>query len=263
MTSPETWWDTALDGTPLRRDGDRAYFIETPEDVFTDSQPDAPRHRWSKMRRSHYDWLAGEVDTIPAGQRVVDIGCGQSQFRDLFSDHFPCGIDFFPYPGAKVITDLNQPLPLRDGACDVAVLSNVLEHIFEPRSLLTETYRLLASGGHLLVVVPFFIKIHQPPYDFFRYTSFALDRMCHEAGFEDVRVEPIGNLFDTYDLDRSMRAKILRREAGGARRFAVRSLLWAERKCDAMMHKMVPHGLRNAPDQDGFPHSFAVHAVKK
>jgi len=261
MTEPD-WWRKALTGAPLHADDDRVYFIETPADAFADTQEEASRHRWSRMRRSHYDWLARELEILPTGQRMVDIGCGQSQFRDLVDRHYVCGIDFYPYPAARVVTDLNRDLPLADSCCDIAILSNVLEHIYEPRSLLAETGRILQSGGRMLIVVPFFIKIHQPPYDFFRYTNFALDRLCREAGFAEVRVEPLGNLFDTYELDRSVRARILRRESAGPRRFALRGLMWAERKCDAIVHRLLPRGVRESADRDGFPHSFAVHAVK-
>ena len=60
MTGPD-WWRGALTGDPLREDADRVFYIETPEDAFADTQQDVPRHRWSRMRRSHYDWLAGEL----------------------------------------------------------------------------------------------------------------------------------------------------------------------------------------------------------
>jgi SAM-dependent methyltransferase len=263
MSSANDWWRDALDGAPIRSDADRAYFIETPSDAFTDTQENVPRHRWTRMRRSHYDWLAKALSTAPAGQRVVDIGCGQSQFRDLLAPHAACGIDFYPYAGAKIVADLNMRLPLKDDSCDAAVLSNVLEHIYEPRSLLAETRRILKPDGIMLVVVPFMIKIHQSPYDFFRYTNFALDRLCRDAGFAEVAVEPLGNLFDTFDLERGVRARILRRETDGWRRQAMRGLMWIERKCDAAIHAILPSGVSaGGPDRDGFPHSFAVRAKK-
>ena len=258
----EHWWRDALDGIPLRDDGDRVFFVEPPADAFTDTQQNAPRRHWSRMRHAHYEWLAGELGALPGGRQAVDIGCGQSQFHDLLEPHFPCGIDFLPYAGARIVSDLNGRLPLVNESCDVAVLSNVLEHIYEPRILLAETGRILKNGGHMLIVVPFLIKIHQPPYDFFRYTNFALERLCREAGFSDVRVVPLGNLFDTHDLERQVRARILRRECTGIRLFAMRAMLLAERKCDRLIQKLARPGVRNAPDRDGFPHSFAVHAIK-
>jgi SAM-dependent methyltransferase len=254
------WWRGALNAAPLRDHAGRLYFTEVPADAFTDTQEDVPPHRWSAMRRSHYDWLKRELDGFPVGRRLVDIGCGQSQFADLLSRHRSCGIDFYPYRAAKVVADLNAGLPFGKASCEIAVLSNVLEHIYEPKRLLAETRRILEPGGTMLVVVPFFIKLHQPPYDFYRYTGFALDRMCCEAGFTSVRVEPIGNVFDVIEVDRSIRAKVMRRETTGLHRIVARALLHIERHCDRLMLALLPYGTRERRDADGYPQSFAVLA---
>jgi SAM-dependent methyltransferase len=256
------WWRDALVGVPMKEENGRVYYIETPANAFADTQENVPRHRWSRMRLSHYLWLEKALAGLPDASRVIDIGCGQSQFRDLVARHRTCGIDFFPYPGANVVADLSRPLPFGPESCDAAVLSNVLEHIYEPRALLAETARILRPGGWMFVVVPFFIKIHQPPYDFFRYTNFALERLCQDAGFAEIRVDPIGNLLGTFALDRTVRERILRREVSGLRLFAMRALLWGERRVGALAERLAPPGLEGAPDRDGFPHSFAVHAVR-
>ena len=245
----------------MRSDAMRVYFTEAPPDVFTDTQEDVPRHRWSGMRRSHYDWLERQLDAFPDGRRVIDIGCGQSQFHDLLSRHRSCGVDFYPYRAARVVADLNTGLPFDDATCEIAVLSNVIEHIYEPRRLLAETRRILEPSGAMLLVVPFFIKVHQPPYDFHRYTGFALERMCREAGFSSIRVEPIGNVFDVTEVDRSIRAKVLLREAAGLRKIAVRALLHLERRCDGLIQALLPAGARVRADTDGCPQSFAVLAL--
>jgi SAM-dependent methyltransferase len=261
MTNTD-WWRDELAETPLRWENDRAYFTDSPADVFTDTQTEVPRRHWSRMRQSHYDWLRNALEIGPGGQRVIDIGCGQSQFHDLLERHYPCGIDFYAYPRANIISDLNGTLPLANNSCDVAVLSNVLEHIFEPRALLAETHRVLANGGHMLIAVPFLIKIHQPPYDFYRYTHFALERLCRETGFSEIRVEPLGNLFDTHDLNASVRARILRRETTGWQYQFMRVVLALERKLNNAAISVLGQEKREAIDEDGFPHSFAVFAKK-
>ena len=256
------WWRDALVGSPLKEEDGCVYYVETPGDAFADTQENVPRKRWSRMRLSHYLWLEKALSALPDASRLLDIGCGQSQFQDLVARHLTCGVDFFPYPGARVIADLNRPLPFAQESCDAAVLSNVLEHIYEPRALLAETARILRPGGRMFIVVPFLIKIHQPPYDFFRYTNFALERFCRDAGFTEIRVDPVGNLLDTFELDRTVRSRILRREVSGARLLAMRALLWGERRIGALAQRLASPDIQDAPDRDGFPHSFAVHAVK-
>lgn len=256
------WWQEVLSHSPLHQEGLRCFFVDSPDDAFVDIQENVLPSRWTRMRWSHYEWLGKEMAKLPKGRRILDIGCGQSQFQNLYIEHDLCGIDFIPYKGANIVADLNRSLPLLDGVCDVAILSNVLEHVYEPQVLLREVYRVLKPGGVVLLVVPFMIKLHQKPYDFFRYTNFALERMFGDRGFVSTRVEPLGNLFDIYDLDRKVRSNILRRESCGWRRLVIRCLLRLGRECDQLSERLSPEALRTAPDQDGFPHSFAVYSMK-
>lgn len=214
------------------------------------------------MRKSHFKWLSLEIGKLPKRLKILDVGCGQSQFKELYVNQDVCGIDFIPYEGADIVADLNRSLPLLSEVCDVAILSNVLEHIYDPQLLLREIHRILRPGGLLLIVVPFIIKLHQKPYDFYRYTNFALERMTQEGGYTSTRVEALGNIFDVYDLDRKVRGRILLREVGSLRRVAIRSLLRLSRVCDLWSELLNSKDLRSAPDRDGFPHSFAVYARK-
>ena len=50
------------------------------------------------------------------------------------------------------------------------------------------------SGGGALILVPFVIKEHQIPHDFFRYTSFALKKLANDAGFSVLSISGIGGL---------------------------------------------------------------------
>jgi hypothetical protein len=55
-----------------------------------------------------------------------------------------------------------------------------------------EIARVLAPGGTLIMNVPFMYWLHEEPYDFHRYTSFALRRLSESAGLEVKELEPIG-----------------------------------------------------------------------
>lgn len=50
----------------------------------------------------------------------------------------------------------------------------------------------------MLGAVPFLSKIHQEPYDFFRYTHFMLTRFFKESGFSESQVVSLGTPFDLY-----------------------------------------------------------------
>jgi SAM-dependent methyltransferase len=149
--------------------------------------------------------IAGEYARVITGHargRLLDCGCGDvpyyGMYKDLVSDTL-C-IDWGPGVHGKEHVDrevdLNQLLPLETGSFDTVLLADVLEHIQVPDQLVRELARVLAPGGKLIMMVPFFYQVHEPPHDYNRYTRFALERMCKEAGLEVVELTPYGGYPD-------------------------------------------------------------------
>jgi SAM-dependent methyltransferase len=56
--------------------------------------------------------------------------------------------------------DLTKPLPYADGTFDLVILSEVLEHLPEHRTVLFESGRVLAPGGHLVLSTPNVARLH-------------------------------------------------------------------------------------------------------
>ena len=97
------------------------------------------------------------------GRRILDIGCGLGvyvrKFRQ-FSDRV-AGIDIDPKrlrEGARTTPGLmlavGEHLPFREGAFDVIVLNEVIEHVQDDRATLREAMRVLAPGGHVVIYAP-------------------------------------------------------------------------------------------------------------
>jgi SAM-dependent methyltransferase len=137
---------------------------------------------------------------LPAHARgaLLDLGCGTVPLYGLYAprvDSVTC-VDWGASPHATnhidIEADLSTALPLADAAYDTVLLSDVLEHVPEPRLLWREIARVLRPGGRLLMNVPFLYGLHELPHDYFRYTRFALERMAQEAGFEVLELRPVG-----------------------------------------------------------------------
>lgn len=137
----------------------------------------APKHTWTNWRHLNHQWYSRQLATLPRNSRLIDIGCGAGWFRDLSVEFDTLAIDFIPFSYVNLLADITQRLPVEDGCVDVVMLSNALEHVYNPADLLCEIRRILKPGGRLFLTVPFLVKVHQAPYDFFRYTPYALDRM--------------------------------------------------------------------------------------
>jgi SAM-dependent methyltransferase len=96
------------------------------------------------------------LDALPAGTRVLDAGCGEGVLVDEYAGRLAIqGVDA-NYASDRVTTAALTALPYPDASFQRALCLDVLEHLsFEeqPRAL-AELYRVLDSGGELLVSVP-------------------------------------------------------------------------------------------------------------
>jgi SAM-dependent methyltransferase len=147
------------------------------------------------------DLIAAVYDTyLPqyARGRLIDLGCGRvplfEAYRDHITDHV-C-VDWANTEHRNEFIDqecdLTRALPFQDGAFDTIILSDVLEHIPEPEALWREMFRILRPQGKVLMNTPFYYCLHEAPYDFYRYTEFALRRFADRTGFRILVLKPLG-----------------------------------------------------------------------
>lgn len=167
------------------------YFSDAPADIrpSTDENP-ADKSKWSFWRKENFRFFNEELASISKEKTVLDIGAGQSDFKEIIFKFNKCSLDFYPYPGVDVVCDFTSGFPFKDNSFDVVILSNVLEHVAEPENLLKECYRALKPQGMVLGAVPFLIKIHQRPYDFYRYTDINLEHILKKANFSEIKITP-------------------------------------------------------------------------
>ena len=130
---------------------------------------------------------------VRPGQLVLDAGSGRAPYRDLFTHARYETADFLAVKG-KTYTEQDYvcdlaDIPVEDARFDHVLLTQVLEHIPEPRLVLAELHRVLKPGGTLWLTAPLFYAEHEKPYDFYRYTQFGLRHLLEAAGFTVRQVE--------------------------------------------------------------------------
>ena len=135
-----------------------------------------------------------------ASGQLLDLGCGfvplYGLYKDFVQDNTCVDWDrtLHPSPHLDHTCDLNETLPLPDEEFDTVLLTDVLEHIQDPRGLWKEMTRVLRPGGKLIVGVPFLYPIHEAPHDFFRYTEHALRMFCDRSGLTLISLDVFGGL---------------------------------------------------------------------
>ena len=103
---------------------------------------------------------------VPRGARLLEIGCGEGDFllRAHARGYVAAGIEFAAETCAALRARLGknvpiiqagiEDLPAEEGAYDVCVLGDVIEHVRDPRRLLADAHRLLKPGGVLFFAAP-------------------------------------------------------------------------------------------------------------
>jgi 2-polyprenyl-3-methyl-5-hydroxy-6-metoxy-1,4-benzoquinol methylase len=95
---------------------------------------------------------------VPMGARVLDVGCGDMYFARQLPDHEVTGLDLDETRAKNIVKwDLSKaPYPLADASFHGVICSEVLEHLWEPETCISEMARVLRPGGFIFVTVPNF-----------------------------------------------------------------------------------------------------------
>lgn len=123
---------------------------------------------------------------------VLDVGCGQKPYADLFADCEYIGLNHSVDDADPDIVGTAVSLPFASESIDLVFCTQVLEHVSEPTLVMSECYRVLKPGRHVVLSAPFYWPLHEEPHDYFRFTKHGLKSLSDKAGFEDFELWPDG-----------------------------------------------------------------------
>ncbi len=106
--------------------------------------------------------------------RLLDIGCGSKPYSAIFSETDYVGIDV---KGTMNLKSDARQIPFKSETFDFVLCTQVLEHVFEVSSVVSEIKRVLKPGGTVVCSVPFSFPVHSSPHDYFRFTKSALTKL--------------------------------------------------------------------------------------
>ena len=121
----------------------------------------AEENYWFRRHEVVYERLADRC----AGRDVLEAGCGEGYGADLIAEgaRHVIGLDYDEsavahvrarYPRVEMRQGNLASLPLPDGAVDVVVNFQVIEHLWDQAQFVAECLRVLRPGGLLLISTP-------------------------------------------------------------------------------------------------------------
>lgn len=135
--------------------------------------------------------------------KLLDFGCGSKPYKSMFNnvDEY-IGLDFYNEGHSHENEDIDifydgKKIPFDDNTFDSVLSTEVFEHIFNIDELLQELNRVLKPDGKILITCPFVYPEHEKPFDYARYTLFALKYLFEKHGFEIIVTDKKGNLIET------------------------------------------------------------------
>lgn len=116
---------------------------------------------------------------------VVDLGCGDAPYKDLFvaagANYLACDLQSGPQVDLVLSADGSVPLPDSTARCVTSF--QVLEHVWDLDLYLSECRRLLEEDGLLILTTHGSWLYHPHPADFRRWTRDGLERELSSRGF--------------------------------------------------------------------------------
>lgn len=115
--------------------------------------------------------------------RVLDVGCGAKPYEPIFAPYADSyvGVDPVDNPRAELKGPV-EDLPVEDGAFDVVLCNQVLEHCDDPVRAVSELRRATAPGGRVIVTTHGVMPYHPSPTDYWRWTHAGLEKLFADNG---------------------------------------------------------------------------------
>jgi SAM-dependent methyltransferase len=131
---------------------------------------------------------------------VLEVGCGLKPYRYLVPEGVKyCAIDWegagshFHYNDTETIYYNGDTFPVKDSSFEYLFHTEVLEHVYDLEHFLRECCRVLSGRGKMFFTIPFAARYHYIPYDYWRLTPAAIEKLLVESGFTHVLVKPRGS----------------------------------------------------------------------
>lgn len=144
---------------------------------------------------AHREGIRKYLKDVQVHGTVIDWGCGTKPIKNYLkpSDAKFISIDKLHHVGADQVIDMENTVTLGIMA-NFAFCLEVIEHVWNSKTLLRNIYLNLEKGGVLYLSQPFMYEVHKED-DRVRYTHHGLRQLLEDVGFTVEDIHPtVGEL---------------------------------------------------------------------
>lgn len=155
------------------------------------------RRHFSPAGYSIYDVTRPAILEYTHG-KVIDVGCGDMAYKDIILSRvseYDTMDRIKRFPEVKFEGDVQDMHFIKDETYDTVISTSVLEHVRNPFRAVSEMRRILKKGGTLIISAPMLCRLHEEPYDFFRFTKYGFKSILEDSGFKVIKIMPEAGLF--------------------------------------------------------------------
>lgn len=165
-----------------------------------------------------HDFIRREAITLmKPGMKVLDAGSGKLPEQYLREEILASGVtlhtcDLNFGPGVDFEADVSA-MSFDDGAYDIVLNTQVLEHVKDPGTVCKELARVLKPGGRLFLTTPQSSPLHNLPWNFFNFTNLGLGLLMDAAGLVREKVQPQGGHFALLAFELHWTVRVIQRSS--------------------------------------------------
>jgi len=134
------------------------------------------------------------TESVKPNTNWLDVGCGLKPYAPFFAGCSYIGIDIHVSGRQSILKDADvyfdgTNIPFDDSTFEGVLCTQVIEHVSNVESLVSECNRVLKKNGVMLLTVPFIQREHEQPFDYRRFTSFGLIQTFENHGFKIEKID--------------------------------------------------------------------------
>lgn len=117
---------------------------------------------------------------MPESFTGLNIGAGKTTIHPSIKN-----LELEPGPNIDYVGSVLE-IPCNDNEFDLVIAQEVFEHVKDPCKAVEEVCRVLKTGGHFYLQLPFIIGFHPCPNDYWRFTNEGIQELLEHSSFKVV-----------------------------------------------------------------------------